>query len=380
VRGRVRLFRASTRTGAAASRDAIRTARGALTAAFAAAILVSCQSAPTGDFTVTQSAAEARELGLGDLSLRLLRLRLSPDRAALAELRAELDRDSELPGMSRAGQARIAALQGEAALLSGDQASAKGFADKAAGLYASEEGVYYIRAALQADPGKRLSVLEEGIAHADVKTRLLCERGEELFKAGRYAEAAQDLDEGLRGLDPLYKELYGSDRERAFALAQAQRESGSLAIAVTPEAMEGPITLRAMVEWTFTQTGLLSALSMDAAPSFEKVVAAVVKADLLLSPDAPADAVVTRKDVAFFLWGIVARMERDPSLLRKYRSKYIVSPVPDVPADSPWFDSVLGVVEREIMDLPDGIEFKPDDPVKGIQYLDALNALSRQYR
>ena len=46
------------------------------------------------------------------------------------------------------------------------------------------------------------------------KTRLLCERGRELLKAGRYAEAAQDLDEGLRGLDPAYRALYGADREQ----------------------------------------------------------------------------------------------------------------------------------------------------------------------
>jgi hypothetical protein len=76
----------------------------------------------------------------------------------------------------------------------------------------------------------------------------------------------------------------------------------------------------------------------------------------------------------------VARTERDPALLRKYRTKYGASPVPDVPVDAPWFDSVLGVVEREMMDLPDGILFKPDDSVTGIQYLDMLGSLSRQYR
>ena len=57
---------------------------------------------------------------------------------------------------------------------------------------------------------------------------------------------------------------------------------------------------------------------------------------------------------------MVARTEHDQKLLTRYRLKYASSPVPDVPVDAPWFDAVLGVVEREIMDLPDGVNFKPD--------------------
>ena len=37
--------------------------------------------------------------------------------------------------------------------------------------------------------------------------------------------------------------------------------------------------------------------------------------------------------MAFFLWGLVARTERDPGLLTRYRQRYSFSPVPDVAAE-----------------------------------------------
>lgn len=50
----------------------------------------------------------------------------------------------------------------------------------------------------------------------------------------------------------------------------------------------------------------------------------------------------------------------------------------DVPLDSADFDAVLGCVEHEIMDLPDGIRFLPDDRPAAIEvrrWLLAVDAL-----
>ena len=84
--------------------------------------------------------------------------------------------------------------------------------------------------------------------------------------------------------------------------------------------------------------------------------------------------------MAFSLGGRLARTEPDPSLLTRYRQRYSFSPVPDVAVEEPWFDAVLGVVEREIMDLPDGINFQPDGEVSGLEYLSILQRLQRLYR
>jgi hypothetical protein len=347
-------------------------------AAFILAVaLAACRSAPPDQ--VASSPGEQERAALDDFDLRLLDLRLSPDPAALRSLRAELDGVAGQPGLSRRLRARVTSLRADAALLAGDTGAAKRYADEAAAFSDEEEGLWIVRARMETDPAKRRALLDTGIARADGKSRLLCERGSELLKAGRYAEAAQDLDEGLRGLDPRYRALYGADRERAFSLAQASRDTGAAVPPVQPETLDAALTLRAMVAGIISETGLLSSLSPDLRPSYESLLPALKQARLLLDPEQAPDSPAPRKTVAYFLWGVVARTEHDPKLLTRYHLKYASSPVPDVAMDAPWFDASLGVVEREIMDLPDGTNFRPDDDLTGLEYLGILGKLKKQY-
>jgi hypothetical protein len=342
----------------------------------AACLLSACQSVPMD--RVVETGGEAEIVALDAYDARLLDLQLAPGAGNLAGLRAELGSLAEKPGLSRRLLSRIGALRAEAALLARDLPAALELAKGAAALSDAEEGAWRVRAALEPDPAKRLALLDQGLAKSDARARLLCERGRQLLAAGRYAEAAQDLDEGLRGLAPGYRELYGADRDKAFSLAGAGLDPTR-----SPSALAGldaPLTVRAMVERAFSETRLLTALSSEPSPAYASVLPAVKKAGLLLQPDAPADSPVTRKQAAFFLWGIVARMEHDPKLLTAYRSKYKASPVEDVPVDAPWFDAALGVVEQEIMDLPDGVRFMPDAPLTGMDYLGMLNAMKKRYR
>ena len=347
-------------------------------AAFLVGALSGCRTLPPD--RVTRSAGDVETAALDAFALRLLDLRVAPDAARLSALRSELDRSAARPGWSRVAQARVEALRAEAALLAGDRAAARNLAEAAARLSDAAEGLWFVRAELEPDAARRLAVLAEGLARSEQKGRLLCERGRELLKAGRYAEAAQDLDEGLRGLDPAYRALYGADRERALSLAQAAREAGSAMALTKPESLEGPLSQSGMVERAFRETRLLSSLSSNPNPTYTAVLPALQAAGLLLDPAAAPETAATRKAVAFFLWGLIARTEHDPKLLTRYRQKYSLSPVADVGVEEPWFDAVLGVVERELMDLPDGMNFQPDLPVSGLEYLSILQRLQRLYR
>jgi hypothetical protein len=339
--------------------------------------LLSCQSVPQDQ--VARTPGEPEMAALDTFDLRLLDLRLSPDPAGLGALRADLDRAAGQPGLSRRLQARVTSLRGEAALLARDLGAARRFAEGAAALSDADQGAWVVRAGLERDPAKRLALLQEGAAKSDGKSRLLCERGSELLKAGRYAEAAQDLDEGLRALDPRYRGLYGADRDRAFALAQASRDAVTSPSTTPPGSLEAALTVRAMVAGIVTRTDLLSSFSPDPKPSFEALLPALKQAGLLLDPAQPPDSPAPRKTVAYFLWGVVARTEHDQKLLTRYRLKYVSIPVPDVAVNAQWFDAVLGVVEREIMDLPDGASFEPDAGLTGLEYLAIIGRLKRQY-
>jgi hypothetical protein len=337
-----------------------------------------CRTLPAD--RVAQSATEEETAALRAFDLRLLDLKLAPDAARLSALQAELDRAAARPGWGRLAQARVQALRAEAALQAGDRPAAKSLAEAAARLSDAVEGLWLVRAELEPNAARRLAILETGLARAEPKGRLFCERGRELLQAGLYAEAAQDLDEGLRGLDPAYRALYGADRDRALSLAQLAREVGNAAALTRPETLAGPLTQGDMVERAFRETRLLSSLSSNPNPAYASALPALRAAGLLLEPAAAPGAPAPRKTVAFFLWGLIARTEHDPQLLTRYRQKYSFSPVPDVGVEEPWFDAVLGVVEREVMDLPDGVNFRPEEAVSGLEYLSILQRLQRLYR
>jgi hypothetical protein len=347
----------------------------------AAAIVLaaaSCRSVPSDQ--VGQSAGAEQIAALDNFDMRLLALRLAPDASALAALRTDLDGAAAQPGLNRRLRARVEALKAEAAFQGRDLAAAKRSADSAAALSDAEQGVWIVRAALESDSAARLSLMDTGIARADEKSRLLCERGEELLKAGRYAQAAQDLDEGLRGLDVRFKALYAKDRDRAFSLAQAARDGGGSAAPDQSGSLEPQLTVRGMIERAVSETRFLAALSPDLKPSFDALLPALREAGLLLDPAASPDTPALRKNVAFFLWGVISRTEHDPKLLTRYRLKYTRSPVPDLDVNAPWFDAALGVVEREVMDLPDGVHFNPEASVTGLEYLGILGKLKKLYR
>ena len=345
---------------------------------FMAGAAAACRTLPPD--RIAQSAGEEETAALEAFALRLLDLKLAPDAARLSALRAELDQSAARPGQSPLAQARVQALRAEAALQAGDRPAARNLAETTARLSDTVEGLWLVRAGLEPDSAKRLAILEAGLLRAERKTRLLCERGRELLKAGRYAEAAQDLDEGLRGLDPAYRALYGADRDNAFSLAQAARDGGTSVTVARPEALAGPLRVRDLVERAFRETRLLTSLYSTPNPTYAAALPALQSAGLLLDPAAAPDSPAARKTVAFFLWGLVARTEHDPKLLTRYRQKYSFSPVPDIGVEEPWFDAVLGVVEREIMDLPDGVNFQPDEAVTGLEYLSILQRLQRLYR
>lgn len=309
------------------------------------------------------------------LEARLLGLRLSPDTRALSALRAEIDRTAALADLPRQRRARVDALAAEAALLAGDTGSARRHLASAEALSDTDEEAWVVKALLETDPAKRPAVLEQGILKVPAAARLLCERGEAFLAAGRYAEAAQDLEEGLRGLVPGYAQLYGADRDRALALARVARDAGGAPLVA--EGLDAPLTVRSMVERTASESRLLAGVSPDPATTYAALLPSLKTAGLLLDPAAAPEAPAVRKTVAWFLWGLVARAEHDPKLLTKYRLKYSASPVPDVAVSDPWFDAALGTVEREIMDLPDGVHFRPDDPVTGFELVGMLGSMKK---
>ena len=83
---------------------------------------------------------------------------------------------------------------------------------------------------------------------------------------------------------------------------------------------------------------------------------------------------LTRRFCASFIWNAWVRKNGNLKMFTRYSDKYkksgrTKSPVADVPLDDVDFDAILGVIENEFMELPDGRNFYPDEEVTSVQFL-----------
>ncbi|BAI80873.1 conserved hypothetical protein [Deferribacter desulfuricans SSM1] len=81
-----------------------------------------------------------------------------------------------------------------------------------------------------------------------------------------------------------------------------------------------------------------------------------------------------RKEFALILEDVLVKLTGDESLPRKYFGQEN-SPYPDVSPTAPWFNAVMNVVTRGLMETELSGEFRPDDNVDGAEALLAIRVL-----
>jgi len=90
----------------------------------------------------------------------------------------------------------------------------------------------------------------------------------------------------------------------------------------------------------------------------------------LFKPDKP----LTRKEVAFILEDLLIKLTGDQGLATKYFGE-AHSPYPDVPPSAAWFNAVMNVVTRGLMEADLSGAFRPNDYVDGAELLLAVMRL-----
>jgi len=262
--------------------------------------------------------------------------------------------------------ARILSLSAEAALQAGDMAAAARLQGQAQAAWSGDEFAIVVRSRLAGDAGKRLDILERAAAGNDGAYRVKAELGSALLALGRFREALAAFDASLPFLDDAWGLLFGDERERAWALRDAEVPPGLDSAAYLGRES---IQLAGMAVVAQAETNALDRITGDAhwAPGvlYDRLKASSWYIDPAASPRAPA----RRKDAALFLWMLMTRGE--PRASGRYTARYAAranSPVPDVPYGSPYFDAALGVVEEGVMSLVDGMNFDPEGDASGIEF------------
>ncbi|HQB61356.1 MAG TPA: hypothetical protein PK899_06855, partial [Spirochaetota bacterium] len=142
------------------------------------------------------------------------------------------------------------------------------------------------------------------------------------------------------------------------------------------------ITVGDLVATIFDETDLLNAYkSQKIKDGYNNLVNDKFFYDIALT----LEKEIKRKDIAFFLLKTLSIKENDPDMINKYvvlpsnersdAESIVLSPVPDISTRDYFYTAALILVEREIMDLPDGERFFPEDFMSGIEFFGVLKKL-----
>jgi tetratricopeptide (TPR) repeat protein len=362
-----------------------------------AALAAGCQS--TQKDLLISSPREQLELNLAEIEQAIVAL----DRTA-----ADLTRRTEtaaarkmIAGMEKEAAAdtdyagKLAAWSGRLAILEGRYSEAQRLYRQSRTLSPGNLPSIILGIRLEGDPEKRLALIDSELALSGPRTgsfapgfgELQIERGRTLGVLRRFGEAAGAFDTAFAaGLDRVYAETYREERDRAWELRNAEARGGTLEILA-----RGGLRWKDCVTLIKTETRLLRFLTGGGELSDEELFGRLLDRSFLpytqdvslnewpkVKPK--SEDPVFRSGAAWLIWHLYAESRADRGLLSRYSARFAAganprSPIGDIPPLSPFFDSILGCVETELLSLPDGRNFRPADPVRGAELLAILKKI-----
>lgn len=330
-------------------------------------LFFSCTSLQKDLVIESSDIDQFQEIGEWELTLvRLMNSAYPGDvRRDLDELREEMEQAD--PSLNRQYAASLLALRAWEAWLSRDRRRAESLLEEAMSEDSRVELVILVQSYLTSDPAEALLILQEG--NPGQFYRLSAREGELLFEMGDFGAALTRLDEAMNQLPKEYQELYRPVRDKAWELKDSNIR-GDIAGYLSDE----PLEMGQMVEIIQEETLLLDSISRQ-----NKLNDGALFKELqergYIREEKQRNRTADRSDAAILLWNLLIDKEKEPDWRGSYRGKFTVTPIEDVKLDDPWFEAVLGCVEREIMSLPDGRLFYPGLLVSGLDFLEMLRAL-----
>lgn len=287
------------------------------------------------------------------------------------------------PQLDKTAVARFTAVQGRLYLLGGDRVQADKCYRKALKKNPEDSQVIVL--------GHRLGFIKklgQNTELYDSDGIFILETAIDAYKSGSYDDAAGLFDMAFLKLPSFYRSSYKNIRDKAWDLKDSTGRNSK----VTDLLQLNELTLSQMMEITEDTGNVLDMYTGGRKMSGQQLFAQITKSGLLKSvsgtaEDAPSGTVqltagtkATRILCARFLWNLYIGMKGDESTATAYSRSYrtqikSLSPVPDVALNSEDFDAVLGTVENELLALPDGRNFYPDETISGVEFSRSVKKL-----
>jgi tetratricopeptide (TPR) repeat protein len=327
---------------------------------------------------------ELLDTDIGEIEKTIVAFDAAPEGARFGAVRRRIEELDAKPVQDRAFKAQLAAWSGRLYLLEGSRGEAARQLALSREFLPSNIQAAILAARLERDAGKRLDLIEEALKAEPSSGELGIERARVFLEQNKYREAAAAFDTAFAKLPPVYGETYRADRNRAWDMRDiAPGENAAAAIAQL-----SVLSWREVIELTKKETELLDFLTAGKDWPNEDLFSRLAARSFIppsqdaglaeLPPGTPAMGdTVLRSGAAWFLWRLVAENRSDKTLLTRYSDRYrnrqgLPDPVADIPVSSAFFDSVVGCVQWEIMTLPDGKSFFPQQTVRGAAFLNML--------
>lgn len=284
----------------------------------------------------------------------------------------EIDNSIKTSGLNKNLNARLYALDGLTCLLQGKKVKAKTCYQKS--MEESKGDSYTVIL------GYRLGLIEsltdENIISGSNQSALLTlEEGLQNYQKGEYSNCVAKLDSAFINLPEFYQSEYNEIRANAWNLRSN--------IEVTENAKvlsilnKNEITIGEMLVITQETSDLINIINGGNKYSENELFNRIKKAGLLDSCSSVGNAgkkveikrnqIVNRTICARFLWNSYCLKKnytyQKTQSSKKFREQIGYSPITDIKLINEDFDAIVGVIEHEIMDLEDGINFYPDEKV-----------------
>ena len=290
--------------------------------------------------------------------------------------------------------ARLRAFEGLLCKMAGRSREAEAAYNEARGLQKGDRYVQLLGCRLAKNAEDGLNQINAILKYDAKNSVLQLEKGKLLYQQKKYDQAISEIDNAFilfdeEGLSQ-YRTVYNPLRNYIWDLHTVYGSDSDADSLHNMTDLQGSLTLETMVSLTMENTSLLENYTYAGQKKHQKqknksLISNLEKAGyfsssldqnnvLLSSHYITGAGELTRKMCARFIWNVYVRRSGNLKMLSRYSEKYrssgrTKSPVNDLAVDDEDFDAVLGVVENEFMELPDGKNFEPDLPVTKLQFI-----------
>lgn len=289
-------------------------------------------------------------------------------------------------------EAHITSIDGILYLMEGKKSKAAECYRDSKAIKGGDDYVLLLGSKLEKNIDSSIQKIDEILSFDPNNSILLLEKGKLLYSKKQYDKSIAFIDEAFIEFDNQgrsnYRAVYKNFRDKVWILYNSGIDVENSSVLSSEQNLASKLTKETMVQLAYEKTGLLNDFTTGTKLSASRLTEKVAEAGMFNPATDPTDGqglsaeilnseAIKRITCARFLWNLYVMNRGNPKLAVKYSNRYkknpaAKSPVADVEISNPDFDAVLGLVENEIMNLPDGKNFFPDTEVVVLDYLSYL--------